>query len=102
MDRIVTENRDRLVELCQRFRVETLEVFGSAARDEFVEGESDVDFLVSFEDPNGAGIVDRWFGLKEALSTTLGCEVDLVSMRSIRNRILRAEIERTKDLLYAA
>ncbi len=102
MSPIVTDNRERVVELCEQFRVETLEVFGSAARDEFVPGESDVDFLVDFEEPNSLGIADRWFGLKDELSAALGCEVDLVSMRAIRNRVLRAEIERTKDLLYAA
>lgn len=50
MNRLVEENRDRLIELCRRFRVRRIELFGSATGDHFDPDTSDLDFLVTFEE----------------------------------------------------
>ena len=44
----ISNARADLQELCQRFRVERLELFGSATRDDFDPDRSDFDFLVEF------------------------------------------------------
>ena len=41
-------------------------------------------------------------GLKEALEDLFGRPVDLVEATAVRNPYLRADIERSRELLYAA
>lgn len=95
-------HRGELVEICQRNGVERLDVFGSAARGDFQPGVSDVDFLVSFSQPGGEGYADRYLDLAESLEAALGCPVDLLTERSLRNPILRQAIERDRITVYAA
>ncbi|MBI2857902.1 MAG: nucleotidyltransferase domain-containing protein [Chloroflexi bacterium] len=40
---------DKLAELCRRYQVRRLEVFGSALRKDFDRERSDIDLLVDFE-----------------------------------------------------
>ena len=79
--------------LCEQFGVRRMELFGSAARDDFDATRSDVDLLVewSMEDPRG--LPERWWGFRQALRALLGREIDLVTKRSIRNIRLRRAIE---------
>lgn len=76
-------------ELNQRFGVSRLALFGSTARDT-ANVDSDVDILVSFD-----GIADskRYFGVQFYLEDLLGCPVDLVTEKAIREE-LRHFIER--------
>jgi uncharacterized protein len=102
MNPFIVDHREALTELCRRFHVRSLFVFGSAARDDFDPDRSDVDLLVEFEPlPNGA-YADAYFGLQEGLEALLGHETDLVTTSALRNPYVRADIERTRMLLYAA
>jgi uncharacterized protein len=96
------QHRTDLEALCRRFQVCRLDMFGSAASGSFRAGESDLDFLVEFELPNGAGYADRYFGLLEALQQLFARPVDLVVASAIRNPYFRESVERTRTLLYAA
>ena len=49
MHPIIETRRTELAELCRSRGIRRLELFGSAARDDFVESSSDIDFLVQFE-----------------------------------------------------
>jgi predicted nucleotidyltransferase len=103
MHPLIERHRDELAELCRRFGVRRLEVFGSAARGtDFDEARSDVDFLVRLPDPELLSPLDAYFDLKDALEATLGRSVDLVSIGSVRNPYVLATIERDRQLLYAA
>jgi len=95
-------HREELGELCRRFHVRRLEIFGSAARGDFDPARSDLDFLVEFQPLQPSAYVDAFFGLKEALEQLFGRPVDLVSAASIGNPYFRQSVERTKALLYAA
>ncbi len=46
-------------------------------------------------------LADAYFGLLDALRDLLG-EVDLVMVDAVKNPYIAREIERTKQLLYAA
>ena len=46
----IAQYRDELEELCRRYHVRRLELFGSAASGEFNPEHSDLDFLVMLED----------------------------------------------------
>jgi predicted nucleotidyltransferase len=50
MTYVLESHRQELVNLCRRYRVRRLDVFGSAARGGFNEQSSDVDLLVEFDD----------------------------------------------------
>lgn len=73
----------RLTEVCRRFRVAELSVFGSALRDDFGP-DSDVDLLYVLEEDANVGweIVD----LQGELAELLGRNVDLVSKEFLRPR----------------
>jgi predicted nucleotidyltransferase len=97
-------HRDELRELCRRFGVRRLSVFGSAARgSDFDPTRSDIDFLVEFasQDIDFARFVD----FKEALETVLDRRVDLVDRKAIevsRNYIRRRHILTGAEPVYAA
>jgi uncharacterized protein len=76
-------------ELKRRFGVTELALFGSTVRDTASEG-SDVDVLVSFEEPATS---ERYFGVQFYLEDLLGCPVDLVTDKALRPE-LRPYVER--------
>ena len=102
MTDLLENNRGAIIEACSRHGVSRLDVFGSALRDDFEPGESDVDFLVEFAPIEGYARVDAYFGLLEELRAILGREVDLVISGAVKNRYIVQDIERTRQMLYAA
>jgi hypothetical protein len=76
-------------ELTQRFGISRLALFGSTARNA-ATANSDVDILVSFD---GAATSQRYFGVQFYLEDLLGCPVDLVTEKALREE-LRPHIER--------
>ncbi|MCK6555185.1 nucleotidyltransferase domain-containing protein [Candidatus Binatia bacterium] len=101
MNALVERNLDTVSEICRRFRVRRLYLFGSAATDRFDPQGSDLDFLVRFLDrqPTGA-YADRVLGFSEALEQIFGRHVDVITEESVRNPYFRREIERTRLLVY--
>lgn len=91
----------KLAELCERFGVERLFLFGSATRADFDAQTSDLDFLVQLTGraPTGA-YAERYLGLADALEQLFGRRVDLVTEESIRNPIFRREVEASRRLVY--
>lgn len=56
MHPLIKRKRQEIVDVCQRFGVRRLDVFGSASRGtDFEDGRSDVDFLVEFAVNSEAG-----------------------------------------------
>ncbi len=70
-----------ILELANKNKAENIRVFGSVARGDS-HSASDVDFLVHFR-PD-ASLMDM-AGLDEDLSTLLGCKVDIISDRAIKD-----------------
>lgn len=92
--------RDSLANVCKRFRVERLYLFGSALGERFDAGRSDLDFLVTLEDQSPAEYADNYLGLAQALETLFGRPVDLITERSIRNPYFRETVFAARQLLY--
>jgi uncharacterized protein len=99
---MLENERAAITVLCARYGVSRLDVFGSALRDDFKPGKSDLDLLVEFRLMDPYERVDAYFGLLEELRTLLGIEVDLVVAGAVKNRFIAADIERTKQVFYAA
>jgi len=102
MIREIEEQRTAIENLCRRFRVHRLELFGSAAAGVFNPQSSDLDFLVEFDALQANEYADAYFGLLEALTNLFRRHVDLVVAQSVKNPYLRESIQRSRRLLYAA
>ncbi len=98
----ICEHETELVELCQRFHVKTLELFGSAATGAFDPSRSDVDFLVDFLPLEPGAHAKAYFGLWFALHDLLGRNVDLVESAAINNLYFLNAVNRQRQVLYAA
>lgn len=99
---ILHRHRDQLAELCRRYGVRRLEVFGSAVADDFEPSRSDLDFLVDYDDPDGGDPVDRYFGLLEGLERLFERRVDLVVARAMSNPYFIRQVNAQRRLVYAA
>jgi uncharacterized protein len=91
-----------LADLCRRYQVVKLEVFGSHATGT-ARPDSDVDLLVTFEP--GAVIGLRFVELAEKLEALFGHEVDLLTRDSVEsdfNTYRRHGILAATEPLYAA
>ncbi len=99
----IEHNLDAIDALCREYGVSRLEVFGSAATDEFDPTRSDIDFLVDYAPGTD---LDPWltrhFGFKERLELLLGRPVDLVMDGGLRNPYVIRSIEASRTLLYAS
>ena len=95
----ISLHREELRELCRRFHVRRLDLFGSATGDDFDAERSDLDFLVEFDSRRRRGhVVRNFFGLQESLEALFGRNVDLVEPSAIRNPYFKDSIEASRKL----
>jgi len=99
---IIDKQREQITTLCERFGVQRLEVFGSAASGSFDPDRSDVDFLVDFGEGYDPTLFARYFGLKEALEGLFGRSVDLVMIGALKNPYFIESVNRTRQSVYEA
>lgn len=99
---LIDDHRAQIADLCRTFGVRQLDVFGSAARDDFDPARSDVDFLVDFEPDEHRNRFRDYFALRDALARLLGRPVDLVMARALTNHYLEAAIDAERQVVYAA
>jgi len=102
MTHVLEGHRPELIELCRKYHVRRLEVFGSATGSDFDEESSDIDLLVEFEDMPHADRADAYLGFLMAAEALLQRHVDLVEVGAVRNPYLRRGIEKSRELVYAA
>ncbi len=98
----VKKNLEKIIELCKIHHVKSIALFGSAANNS-MNTSSDIDLLVEFADNlDVLNYADNYFSLLEELEKVTGRKIDLVSAKSLRNPVLKEEINKTKVDLYAA
>ncbi len=84
----IEAQRSAIAELCRRFHVRRLDVFGSAARGtDFDPSRSDVDLLVSYDPDASPPTLTAYFDLQEELAALLGYPVDLVMSGAVQEPI---------------
>lgn len=99
----IQQHQAAIAELCQRYHVQRLEVFGSAARGiDFIPDTSDADFLVEFLPSADSPTLKAFFDLKSDLEQVLGCSVDLAEASALRNPYIRASVNQSREVVYAA
>jgi uncharacterized protein len=94
--------RAEIAELCRRFHVRRLDVFGSAAREHDFTEESDIDLLVEYEPDHQPPSLDEYFDLRDALEKLLARKVDLIMHDAVRNPYVRAGIQRSRQNLHGS
>jgi predicted nucleotidyltransferase len=89
----------KLADLCRRYQVRELSLFGSAARGE-MRPESDIDLLVEFLPGADVSLLEH-AGLMLDLERLLGRKVDLVSKNGLKP-LVRPYVLADTRLVYAA
>jgi len=91
--------REKLAELCRRYHVRQMSLFGSVLRDDF-RPDSDVDVLVEFEtgrEPSFSGLLK----LQSELSALFGQrQVDVATPSILRNPYRRKSIMKDLQPIY--
>ena len=97
---LVASRTPQIRNLCRRHHVKRLDIFGSAVTGDFRRDESDIDFLVEFDDsPEGQRFETR-FQLNKELEALFGRSVDLVDDSAIQNPYFRDEVDQTREPIY--
>ncbi len=103
MIKLIEENIEELQQICERYLVSQLYLFGSAAKGNFDPKRSDLDMVVEFSDSvKPIDYADYFFSFLEELENLFGRKVQLLSFKSLKNAVLINEIENSKVELYAA
>jgi hypothetical protein len=101
MNIILEQNIDKIKEYCSQLGIKELYAFGSSVQGNFTN-ESDLDFLISFKDLSFKDYTDNYFKLHDLLEELFGRPVDLITDRSLSNPYFIKDVEKTKELIYAA
>lgn len=96
---LIERNIDELRLLCAKHSVKQLSVFGSILTDRFRD-DSDVDFLVSFNNMPLEEYADNYLQLMASISMLLGRDIDLVEEKAISNPVFKSNVDHTKMMIY--
>ncbi len=97
--KIIDENYEELQKLCISHQVQKLFVFGSLVLGNF-KPDSDIDFLVDFEDISLLDYADNYFDFKFSLEELLKRKIDLLEEKAIKNPFLRKSINSSRRIVY--
>ncbi len=86
--------------LCKTYKVKKLYAFGSSITDEFNEEYSDIDLLVETENQDPIERGENLMILWDKLESFFQRKVDLLTDSSIKNPVLKQNIDATKILIY--
>ena len=100
MKRIISENLDSIVKICEKYKVSKLYVFGSVLTEKFSEESSDLDFQVELETmqviERGEKLILFW----DEMEYLFQRKIDLITDQPVKNPYFRVQVERTKQLIY--
>lgn len=92
-------DEEALAEICRRYQVKELALFGSILRPDF-RPDSDIDVLVGFQ-PGAMIGFPQLAGLQENLEAALNRPVDVVPKRGLKP-VLQPQVLASAQVLYAA
>jgi len=102
MSDLIDDKLEEIVAACHRYGIERLFVFGSALRDDFKPGESDIDLLVEFDPLAITKRFHVYLDAREAFRNIFQADVDLVMLGAVINKVIASEIDRTTKLVFGA
>ena len=101
MESIIIKKQMEIEALCRKYHVKQLEVFGSASVGQTTKN-SDLDFLVEFDNAVGRDRFDTFFALLESLTDLFGRPVDLIEPGGLRNPYFIRRVNETRRPVYVA
>lgn len=99
MQKLLSDNMEKIVALCMKHNVKNLFAFGSVCTNRFND-KSDVDLLVSFHPMDYSDYADTYFDLAEKFEKLFKRQVDLITDKSLKNPYFIDSVNQTKTLLY--
>ena len=95
----IDQLKEELPEICARYRIVYVDVFGSMARNEQTP-ESDIDLIIELEEPRREAISDRFFGFLHSIEDRSHQKVDLLTESSLKNPYLIKKVNKDRVRLY--
>jgi hypothetical protein len=86
--------------ICKLYNVKYLYAFGSSTTDLFDKNSSDIDLLIEIDEKDPLERGEKLLAIWDELEDFFQRKVDLLSMSSIKNPILRKNIDASKILIY--
>lgn len=99
--KLIEFNIERIIEICKRFHVKKLWVFGSILTPHF-SNNSDIDFCVDFDSASIPLLdyADNFFDFQYALEDLFKRRIDLTEDSAVNNLYFRKELDSTRKLIY--
>ena len=101
MQPLMAAHLPAIQEICKSRHVRNLYLFGSVLTNQFTD-KSDIDFLVEFGPISLEDYADNYFDLCADLELILGRQVEVVTMRSVKNPYFENELLKTRQLVFEA
>lgn len=101
MRALIKQHLPDIQRICKIRHVANLYAFGSVLTDKF-RADSDIDFLVEFEDLIPEDYADNYFDLCDDLEQLFQRKIDLVTLRSVKNPYFKNQVMKTRELIYVA
>lgn len=95
---VLQKSKKRIAEICRRYEIRELSLFGSQARGDF-SAKSDFDFLVEFQ-PDAKVDYFKYFEIQEELEKIVHKKVDLVPKKDLK-LFIRQQILLEAEVVYA-
>jgi len=96
---LIEKNIKELKKLCIKYNVLQLYIFGSVLNEKFSD-DSDIDFIVSFENVELDSYADNYFDFKFSLEDLFNRKIDMLEDKAIKNPFFRKTIDLSKKLIY--
>jgi len=88
------------ITICKLYNVKSLYAFGSSTTNLFDENSSDIDLLIEIDENDPLERGEKLLAIWDKLEKFFHRKVDLLTSSTIKNPILRKNIEATKILIY--
>lgn len=99
---LIQQYQNEIASLCRKYKVKELYAFGSVLDEKKFTDESDIDLLVDFENVPLLEYADNYFDLADELERVLERHVDLLTLKSLKNKYFIESVNSTKKIVYAA
>jgi uncharacterized protein len=95
----IPKSQAAIAQLCQSLAVRQLDLFGSAATGD-AQRANDFDFLVELDSHAHKSQARRMIELADGLEALLGSEVDVMSIKSVRNPYFAEQVQASRQNVY--
>lgn len=103
MQPIIEQRKEELKNICEKLKVRRLYAFGSAVTVDKFRVDSDIDFLISFDESlSPEEYSENYFQLQYKLRELFEREIEVITERSLSNPYFIESINKNKVLIYEA